>query len=167
MRVQLADDEKVRVIAKEKYLRCEAKGSLSDTMCLVSSSKSDKTYQDAAKSKRVHAAHATTWELLRSSPSWIVLTGKPGAPRCKPKMELAAGLGFPEHQSCLYGTVLIFQVKTRELHKKVHITAWKLPQRVHRCYAAAVTPSTGCSEVVAYRLNVRLSNPQANMLHPS
>lgn len=56
MRVQLADDEKVRVIAKEKYSRCEAKGSLSDTMCLVSSSKSDKTYEDATKSKRVHAA---------------------------------------------------------------------------------------------------------------
>lgn len=26
-------------------------------MCLVSFSKSDKTYQDATKSKRVHAAH--------------------------------------------------------------------------------------------------------------
>ena len=55
-RVQLVDGDRVLVIAKEKESRCEARAPLSGAVCPASSLKSDKTQQNATKSRKVHEA---------------------------------------------------------------------------------------------------------------
>lgn len=60
-RVQLADSDRVLVNAKEKESRCEARAPLGGAVCLVSSLKSDKTQQNATKSRRVHEAQCNSF----------------------------------------------------------------------------------------------------------